>query len=215
MFDHSFFCPHCCYDAVFQFQAAYELNPKTPPESKEALSFASFWKCGHCFEPISVVSLQPFDEAAIIELARDGKYSFKFLPENVLRIYPEARRVDPPEHTPAAAAKFYRQGRINFSQGHFEPCVMLMKKSLELAIKELHSKAEGVPARKLEQAFKAGLITEPMYRWAETIKLFGNEADNDPIDIPREMAEDVMAFTEVFLLYAFTLPAMVKPRPKA
>ena len=165
--------------------------------------------------PQAVVSFQPFDETAIIELARDGKYSFKFSPEAVLHIYPEATQVDPPKHTPPTIAKPYRQGRINFMQGHFEPCLMLMRKTMELALKELDLKAEGTLARKLEQAFEAKLITPALYGWAEDIKLFAHEASQDPADIPEDLAENVMAFTEIFLIYTFTLPKTAGLRHKA
>jgi len=213
MSQNSFFCPHCCRDTVFQFQAVYEFKPKT--DTGEAIFFASFWKCGHCFHPITAISSQLSNlSTAVFDHIQTGGNVFRFSETEVLRTYPTADHLNPPKHTPTEVAKPYRQGCINFVQGHFEPCVAMLRKTLELTIKTINPQATGLLASKIKQTFKANLITPAMYEWAQTIKLFGNEAIHDPVDIPENIAADILAFTEVLLLYVFTLPEMIKLRPR-
>ena len=49
-----------------------------------------------------------------------------------------------------------------------------------------------------------------MKKWAHEIRLGGNEALHEPEDFTREEAERLQTFTELFLTYAFSLPAMLR-----
>lgn len=51
-----------------------------------------------------------------------------------------------------------------------------------------------------------------MKNWAHIIRIDSNGAVHSDEEFTQEEAEEILNFTELFLLYAFTLPAMVESR---
>jgi hypothetical protein len=49
-----------------------------------------------------------------------------------------------------------------------------------------------------------------MKEWAHAVRLGGNNALHDPEEFSEKDAGDLRVFTELFLTYAFMLPAMLK-----
>jgi hypothetical protein len=133
----------------------------------------------------------------------------------IMRTYPEPPRIDAPEHTPPPIAKAFRQGFGSLNRQEYEPCVMLMRKVLDLTIKEKNPESNGVLAKRLAQSFEKGLITSDMAEWAKVIKGFGNGAAHDADDIPEDVAREMTYFTEMLLMYLYTLPGMLDARRKA
>ena len=85
--------------------------------------------------------------------------------------------------------------------------------SLELATKHLDSSlANKRLAERIDALADKELVTPAMKKWAHIIRLDGNEAAHEDEDIDQATATALKNFAEVFLLYAFTLPAMVAKR---
>ena len=60
------------------------------------------------------------------------------------------------------------------------------------------------------------LITPAMKEWAHKIRLDGNEATHEEDeDFSSEQAKLMKEFTELFLIYSFTLPARIAASNKA
>jgi len=57
-----------------------------------------------------------------------------------------------------------------------------------------------------------GLITGDLKDWAHIIREDGNESAHEEEPVTREFAEEIISFTELFLLYVFTMPGMVKAK---
>lgn len=55
-------------------------------------------------------------------------------------------------------------------------------------------------------------ITAEMADWAHIVRLEGNESAHSDEETTKEEAQELIDFTETFLLYAFTLPEMVRIR---
>lgn len=51
-----------------------------------------------------------------------------------------------------------------------------------------------------------------MQEWAHAIRLDGNEAAHEEEPFDKETCEALKSFTELFLMYAFTLPGMLAER---
>jgi hypothetical protein len=49
-----------------------------------------------------------------------------------------------------------------------------------------------------------------MKEWAQHIRLDANDATHEPEEFSEEDAKRLQVFAEMFLTYAFTLPAMLK-----
>jgi hypothetical protein len=56
----------------------------------------------------------------------------------------------------------------------------------------------------------ADLATPAMKNWAHHIRLDANDAAHDPEQFTETDANQLQIFAEIFLTYAFTLPAMMK-----
>lgn len=133
----------------------------------------------------------------------------------VQRTYPHADTVKAPDSTPERVGKFFIEAKENFSRGNYETCGSLCRKVIDLATKHM-ALAEDISAWKLqkrmEQLKAKGAITQEMYDWADIVRLDGNEQTHSEDEFDNHSAKAVLDFTETFLLYAFTLPAMVKAK---
>lgn len=90
---------------------------------------------------------------------------------------------------------------------------MMMRKAVDLALKEIAPAAENLPlAKRIDKAVEAGLLTKDLAQWAHEIRIFGNEAVHDPVEVSEQEATEIKDFTELFLLYVFTLPGMLAER---
>jgi hypothetical protein len=169
--------------------------------------YNTVWVCQACFNLLCV------------DVSTSARYGLEPLPKafndqyiKILRTYPDPSKTDAPEYTPEPIAKAYRQGMENFNRKAFEPCTMLMRKAVDLTAKHINPEATGVLAKRLAQAFEKGLITRDMAEWAKAIKDFGNDSVHDAEDVPEDVARDMTYFTEMLLLYIFTLPGMLAAR---
>ncbi|MBC6535422.1 DUF4145 domain-containing protein [Citrobacter amalonaticus] len=129
--------------------------------------------------------------------------------------YPLAVGFDAPNATPERVGKFFIEAQENFSRGNYETCGALCRKVIDLATKQM-ALAEDISAWKLqkrmEQLKAKGAITQEMYNWADIVRLDGNEQTHSEDEFDGHSAKAVLDFTETFLLYAFTLPAMVQAK---
>nr|WP_275348127.1 DUF4145 domain-containing protein [Xenorhabdus bovienii] len=57
-----------------------------------------------------------------------------------------------------------------------------------------------------------GTLTSDMAEWAHIIRLDGNESVHTDEEFTEQKAKSILDFAEMFLMYAFTLPGMVKAR---
>lgn len=132
----------------------------------------------------------------------------------LLEYYPEAKEHAAPDSTPERAAKFFIEAKDNFQRGRFETAVMLCRKVLDISTREIlgdESKKEQLSQR-ISMLFAKGKITEQMKDWAHIVRMDSNGAIHSDEEFDEENATQLINFTEVFMLYAFTLPAMVSAR---
>jgi len=128
----------------------------------------------------------------------------------ILKTWPQAA-IEAPDHVPPNVSAFYGQGLENYSASRFDAAGAMFRKSLDVATRILDEFSRSIRLfQRIEKLFDAGLITSSMRDWSHEIRLDGNDAVHD--DEP-ETAEDALAtlkFTEAFLTYTFSLPAMVQ-----
>jgi hypothetical protein len=179
-------------------------------------TFATLWRCQHCQLPISVAFETKDGHFDPDDLIPDSRLppTPRYFTDNIrrIRIFPAPIKPEAPEHTPEPIAKAYRQGLGGLKRQEYEPCSMLMRKALDLTIKEISPTAKGALAARIKESLKAGRITADMAEWAQEIKDLGNDAAHDPVDVAKEDAEEITKFTELFLMYVFTLPGMLAER---
>ncbi|MEE7110004.1 DUF4145 domain-containing protein [Escherichia coli O134:H31] len=120
---------------------------------------------------------------------------------------------------PDAAGRAFTEACDNIKRGNFSTAVILTRKTLDIATTELTSAdTKSSPDNLKERINKLcnkGMITREMKIWADEIRYAGNIAVHEEDAATKEDAEQLIAFTELFLIYSFTLPLMVKERQTA
>ena len=83
---------------------------------------------------------------------------------------------------------------------------------MEVAVKMLDPEGSGNLYNRIEKLEKTQLITPNLKDWAHIIRDDGNVAAHEEQPVTKEFAEEIFSFAEMFLMYSFTLPNMIKER---
>lgn len=124
--------------------------------------------------------------------------------------YPTLQGIDIPLHCPPRIAATFRDAIENQHRHKYETAIFLCGKALDLATKSMDQ------SWKLEKRLKtlalSGKITADMADWAEEIRLDRNTAAHEDIQLTEADAQDIVTFTEAFLTYVYSLPALINSR---
>lgn len=124
--------------------------------------------------------------------------------------YPKVAAKEVPDGVPEKIGSTYEEALDNFRRKKFETSILLCGKALDLATKGMDS------SWKLEKRLKSlatdGKITSAMADWAEEIRIDRNSAIHEDEDFSENDAKDILTFTEAFLNYIYTLPALIDSR---
>lgn len=126
--------------------------------------------------------------------------------------YPHPPSHAAPDHVPGGIAAAYIEASENLYRKKFETSQMLSRKALDLATKRLLPGSRKSLYHRIEELKDAGKITAEMGEWAHIVRDEGNGSVHDEAEVTREDAAELLAFTETFLMYAFTLPGMIERR---
>jgi len=132
----------------------------------------------------------------------------------LIDVFPKPVSLSAPDHTPPRAAMAFVEAKDNLGRGRFDTSVMLCRKVLDIATRELlgnDSKDEKL-VKRISMLHGKGLITDQMKEWAHIVRIDSNGAVHSDEEFSKEDAQEMIGFTEVFLLYAFTLPDMVESK---
>lgn len=126
-------------------------------------------------------------------------------------IHPKPAMPDIPEHVPSNIGKFYWQAARNTQQSHYDAAGMMCRKVLESTTRDLGENS-GSLYQRIEALAAAHKITDAMREWAHAIRLDGNEAAHEDEPVDKSTVLDMLSFTELMLMYAYTLPGMLAAR---
>lgn len=135
----------------------------------------------------------------------------------LVAIHPKPEDHTAPENTPSRAASSFVEAKENIQRGRYETAVMLCRKVLDIATRAIlgdESNKEQLSQR-ISMLHGKGKITEQMKDWAHIVRIDSNGAVHSDEEFTQEEAEGMIGFTEVFLIYSFTLPAMVSAKQSA
>ena len=85
----------------------------------------------------------------------------------------------------------------------------MLRKSIDVGLKHVAPEAKGKLVARINKAADLGKITPELAEWAHHVRLEGNDAVHDEDPFTREQAEHLFKFTELLLMYLFTLPGML------
>jgi HEPN domain-containing protein len=130
----------------------------------------------------------------------------------VFQTYPVPVQTQSPRYLPENLDKFYQQAASSLSSGNHDASAMMSRKVLEVAVKALDSAGEGSLYKRIENLAKKNLITNDLKGWAHIIRDDGNTAAHEEEPVTKVFAQELLSFAEMFLMYTFTMPNMIKER---
>jgi hypothetical protein len=189
-------CPHCLTEkAAFTPLSAAPMGPKSARQ-------LTFFQCAVCKKGLMVEFGGNTVGLWIGGHAPD--------PGPVLDCYPLGRVNVAPADVADNVKDAYLSGMHNLDKKFVNAAVAMFRRAVEISVRVLDPTA---PARTALadrlRRLPPDLITPAMIEWAHLVRLGGNDALHDPEDFSEAEAAELKAFTELFLTYAFTLPAML------
>ncbi|MDD9339381.1 MAG: DUF4145 domain-containing protein [Providencia heimbachae] len=204
-------CPFCLRE-----NAVLQAFSERLRDSDSQIADVAF-KCRSC-QKVGVVVVD-IDYHRMAPLKNSQQSNDIIIPSNsneykILEVIPEIRSSSAPENTPVRAAKFLIESKDDFQRGRYETSVMNCRKVIDISTKYLmgESVKDINLNKRINTLFEQGKITEQMNSWAHIVRIDGNGAAHSDEEISKEEAEQILGFTEVFLMYSFTLPAMIEKR---
>lgn len=211
-----FQCPHCVADGMtFDLAGEFLIRGEAPMAVTvdDRSLWNTFFVCRRCKEGVVLKAIGPrgygnrYPSTYTEELMSAGFEQIAMFP----------RRAEPaaPEHVPAPIARNFVEATDNLRRRNYTSAGMMFRKVLDRATRELapEGDAEALAKKSLYDRINALTdareLTPAMRDWAHVIRLEGNEAAHDD-DTDAVTAAQLQAFTELFLIYAFTLPERVR-----
>ncbi|CAH3843576.1 DUF4145 domain-containing protein [Klebsiella pneumoniae] len=196
-------CPHCLKEkAMLTFIKEAHLKPRF---------FSLVFQCNSCFRLV-IAEVETTVYGGPEAYAKGQLYPVivnKHPEFKVSLCYPSQKPISAPESTPERAAKFFIEAKEDFARGRYETSAMNCRKVIDIATKSLHLGDEDKLVRRISALRATGLITQEMADWAHIIRIDTNGAVHSDEEFTKEEVDQLLKFTEVFLTYSFTLPAMV------
>lgn len=204
-------CPYCLRENAVLEAFSEKLRSNNPDLIDVAFKCRSCQKAGIVVVDFKNQRAMPFkiSQQGYNIVIPSGSNNYK-----ILEVIPEIKAPSAPENTPERAAKFFIESKDDFQRGRYETCVMNCRKVIDISTKVLmgeDAKDEKLSQR-ISMLFAKGKITEDMKDWAHIVRIDSNGAVHSDEEFTKEEAEQILGFTEVFLMYSFTLPAMIEKR---
>lgn len=185
-----FLCPHCEHLALGYIRGiaiydGWEMDPPEPgPNEEYALLTCS--RCGR-------VSLQ-YREDVDGNLSEGG---------NPVIVYPAQPLLS--WGIPGPLRREFEEARACFNAKAYEATVVMVRRVLEGACHE-NNVQERTLVKSLEKLRATGLIDPTIAEWADALRILGNEgAHYTGRHVPRDDAEDALAFAEALLDHIYVL----------
>ncbi|HGM9889549.1 TPA: DUF4145 domain-containing protein [Proteus mirabilis] len=204
-------CPFCLRENAVLQAFSEHLRDNNSLIADVAFKCRSCQKVGIAVVDISYYQAMPLNKSKhgydIVIPSSSNEY-------RILEVIPEIKSFSAPENTPERAAKFFIESKDDFQRGRYETSVMNCRKVIDISTRVLmgaDAKDEKLSQR-ISMLFAKGKITEDMKDWAHIVRIDSNGAVHSDEEFTEEEAEQILGFTEVFLMYSFTLPAMIEKR---
>jgi hypothetical protein len=191
-------CPHCeTLKTAFRPLHVAPYRPGIP-------SALMFMQCQGCGGGIIAIVL---DTAAKVQLWVKGADSPL---ADIVAVYPEVKEPKAPDDIPDNVRNAFLSGLDNLKLAYgANAAAMMFRRSVELSAKAINPDGKGNLKQRITD-LSDDYVTPAMKEWAQHIRLDANDATHDEEEFSKEDAATLHVFAEMFLTYAFTLPAMLK-----
>ena len=86
----------------------------------------------------------------------------------------------------------------------------MFRKSIDVSLRTLNPSGKGTIYERIESLPEESGVTSAMKQWAHRIRRLGADAAHEDEPFTEPEAKLLERFTEAFLTYAFSLPALLK-----
>jgi hypothetical protein len=186
-----FICPQCSSPASATVRGTALWDGCD--DEGDQLTYPVEWRflhCERCRQP-SIQSRQDYD------------YGHGFDDDEPVTVYPSPRSLS--SQVPESLRREFEEARTCFSAKAYAATVVMVRRVLEGTCHE-SSVTEHPLARALEKLREGGLIDGTIAEWANALRVLGNEgAHFTGRPVPRDDAEDALAFAEALLQHIYVL----------
>ncbi|SNC62822.1 protein of unknown function [Marinobacter sp. es.048] len=197
-------CPHC-HAANVSFASFADF---LKPSDQSQKVFLTAFSCGNChsgyFAEFYFTAGKPLHGTA-------GNLE-KVTGLDMIDEYPKPQSIEAPQYLPENIQAFFVQAAHTLNSGNLDASAMMSRKTLEVAVKKLHPEGTGNLFKRIEKLYDLGIITNELKNWAHVIRDDGNEAAHEELPVTPEFADELLSFSELFLMYTFTMPGMVEAK---
>ncbi len=193
-------CPHCRAEKIgFSPRGLAELRPGFPA----SLLFLQCQGCGQGI--IAVVSSTPDP----INYWINDQAPFS---GGIVDTYPKLVGMKAPADVPGTVQAAFLSGLDNLGRkGGANAAVAMFRRAIELSARAIDKDApKGINLKERIERLPESVATPAMKKWAQHVRLEANDAVHEPEEYSEADAKELHVFAEMFLTYAFTLPAMLK-----
>jgi hypothetical protein len=122
---------------------------------------------------------------------------------------PKVPEPDIPDHLPSTVLQAFMEAEKLRIAGFRGPAGNAYRRALEAGLKEVDAGLAGSLYARIETLKQRGQLTTSMCAFAHRIRTLGNGASHETPSVEDDEIDDLAQFTKLFLLYQFTLPAML------
>ena len=207
-------CPHCGSKKI-----TFDVADGTRLRKLDG-EFRYYWNlfltCRHCTNGLVAVFANQQDESTSPAVFDGDPQDEGFI---LIQTFPAQQKLNIPEHLTNPIAKNFEEAVDNLNSGRYTSAGMMFRRVLQRSTTALMDEPGTLKSKDLKKRIdilaNEGIITEAMRDWADIIRLEGNSANHDEEEHGQDEftlqdATQLHQFTELFLIYAFTLPARVK-----
>jgi hypothetical protein len=131
-------------------------------------------------------------------------YGHGFDPDTMSRVFPPVDRRQLGFAVPRHIRDVFNEAEVCFRAKAYTASAIMCRKTLE-GLCAAHGAKTGTLAKRLEKLKKDGIIEARLFEWADSLRIFGNEAAHGvDSQISPQDCEDILEFTEALALYVLT-----------
>lgn len=187
--ERPFLCPRCGKPATAQPRGAAHWDGRD--RWGDVVDIPTEWllvQCSNCAMP-SLEEREPIHE--------------EWESDDPVVVYPAPRRINP--IVPEALRREWEEARRCFDARAYTACLVMVRRTLEGTCKDQGVKKNTL-VKGLEELRERGLIDGTLAEWADALRIAGNRGAHFTGEaVPREDAEDALAFAEALVDHIYVL----------
>jgi hypothetical protein len=198
-------CPHCSAEnTTFLFQHSYQVI-----ENDQSKSCWMLFRCPRCLSGVVVKGTSK--QLGIPPDEYEGDiHGLFFSVDHFPKRYP----IEAPGGLPPDIKRLYLRTAQSLQRDDTDGASMLARKTLEITLKKKFGEFTGSLSQRIKSLNHEHLLTDDLAQWADEIRIDGNQGVHESAEPDRENTRQLKEFLHVFLLYTFSLPALVRERRK-